>query len=155
RLEGLPAWASRDRRTRLGSTTALLCAAACSQRILSRARNEPRFAVPALWIGRLPLFDGPSASSHCRAFRSRLFRQSSGLGCAAAQVGMWRLDQSRTGTCECETSARLGLWKFRVLVASPNLWKPQSRTHGHLNRSSMGRPSPRQRSTTSRRDLAG
>src|SRR5215469_1612767 len=99
----------------MGAAAALLRAAAFDRRILPRTRRESRRAVPALWIGRLPLFNGAAIARRCRSGRAGFVRQSPGLGRASAEMGMRWLGESRNGTSADQACGSLGLWKFRML----------------------------------------
>src|SRR5438067_11897344 len=96
----------------MGTASAVLGAAAFGRKILSRTWGESRGAVPALRIGRLPLFNRAAIAWRRWTGRADFVRQPSGLGRASAEMGMRRLGQSRLGTCVRATRERLGLRKF-------------------------------------------
>src|SRR6266516_1278145 len=108
----------------MGSAITILRAAAVGDRILSGTGAEPRGAVFALRIWRLPLSNGAPTTPDRRTVRARFVRQSSGLGCAPSEMGLWRLGEPRIGTSTGASRQRLGLRQLRMLVAAPNLRQP-------------------------------
>src|SRR5437660_3961616 len=137
----------------MGRAVTFLCAAASGRKILPRIRATDR-AVYSLRLGRLSLSERTLAAATERAGGPDFLRQSSRLGHSTAEMGLWRLDQSRARARARSAHRNLGLRKFRMLVAAQYFRQSQRRTRRTTRGSPLGRRPTAERSTTSGCDVA-